>query len=126
MTEPHQLQRQLMTRIALSVFPFAVLGLLFGQWRVALGFILGGVGALVYVRILVLDVKKLTQLRNPQVASKLARRGYAKRLLFLGAILIVPFFNPWFHPASTALGLLSIKAAIYLGEFITYLNNRDK
>lgn len=126
MTEPLQLQRQLMTRIALFVFPFALLSLLFGQWRVALGFVLGGVGALIYVRILVLDVDKLTQLRNPEVASKLARRGYAKRMFFLGAVLIVPFFNPWFNPAATVLGLLSIKAAIYLGEFITYLHNRDK
>jgi len=126
MNEPLSLQKQLMTRIVLFISPFSLLALLFGQWRIGLGLALGMVGALMHIRLVVLDVCKLTRIQNPNVASKHARRGYAKRMLLFALILSIPYFNPWFDFASTAVGLLSIKAAVYLGEFLTYINNKQR
>ena len=126
MTEPLALQRQLMTRIILIVAPFSLLALVFGQWRIGLGLALGGVGALLHIRLMVLDVCKLTGLQNPTIATKQARRGYLKRMALVTLILVIPYFNPWFDFASTAVGFMSIKVAIYLGEFLTYINNKQR
>lgn len=126
MTEPLALQRQLMTRIILFIAPFSLLALIFGQWPVGLGLALGGAGALMHVRLMVLDVCKITGLQSPTVAAKQARRGYAKRMALVTLVLAIPFFNPWFNFASTAVGFMSLKVAIYLGEFLTYVNNKQR
>lgn len=126
MNEPLSLQKQLMVRIVLFVVPFFVIAALFGQWQTALGLLLGGVGALIHLRLLVLDVCKLTDVGNPGAATKQARRGYAKRMALLCLVLAVPIFNPWFNFAATAVGLFSTKVAIYLGEFITYMANKQR
>ena len=126
MNEPLALQRQLMTRIVLFVAPFSLLALIFGQWRIGLGLALGGVGSLMHVRLMVLDVCKITSLQSPTVATRQARRGYAKRMMLITLVLVIPYFNPWFDFASTVLGLLSIKVAIYLGEFLTFINNKQR
>ena len=124
MSEPLALQYQLMKRIVVFTIPLVLISIVFGQWTVGLGLLLGSVGALIHLRILVLDVHRLTEYRHPGQAAKAARRGYAKRYLLLGFIMFVPFFNPWFSFPATVLGLLSIKVAIYLGELVTYLNRR--
>lgn len=126
MSEPLALQRQLMTRIILFVAPFSLLALIFGQWRIGLGLALGGVGSLMHVRLMVLDVCKLTLLQSPTLATKQARRSYVKRMMLVTLVLAVPFFNPWFDVASTAVGLMSTKVAIYLGEFLTFINNKQR
>jgi hypothetical protein len=115
-----------MKRITVFVLPLALLSLLFAQWEIALGLLLGGTGALIHLRLVVLDVNRLTTYRHPAQAAKAARRGYAKRFLLLGLIMVVPFFNPWFSFPATVIGLLSIKVAIYLGELITYLNRHSE
>lgn len=124
MNEPLLLQRQLMRRIVVFVLPLAGVALLFGQWQVALGFLLGGTGAIVHLRLLVLDVHKVTRYKSPEQAAKAARRGYTRRYLLLFSFLLVPAFNPWFNFIATVMGLLSIKAAIYLGEFLTVMERR--
>jgi hypothetical protein len=124
MTEPIQLQRQLMRRIVVFIAPLAAVAFLFGQWQTGLGLLLGGAGALTHLRLLVLDVHKLTSYKNPEQAAKAARRGYARRYLLLFFILLVPAFNPWFNLAATIIGVLSIKFAIYVGEFLTYVEAR--
>lgn len=126
MSEPLALQRQLMTRIILFIAPFSVIALLFGQWRIGLGLALGGAGALMHVRLMVLDVCKITGLQSSTVATRQARRGYAKRMMLVTLVLAIPFFNPWFDFASTAVGFMSLKVAIYLGEFLTYINNNKQ
>lgn len=124
MTEPIQLQRQLMRRIVVFVAPLAAVALLFRQWQICFGLLLGGAGALTHLRLLVLDVHKVTGYKSPEQAAKAARRGYARRYLLLFFILVVPAFNPWFNLPATIIGLLSIKFAIYVGEFLTYMESR--
>jgi hypothetical protein len=124
MTQPIQLQRQLMLRIIVFIAPLTAVALLFGQWQTGLGLLLGGAGALTHLRLLVLDVHKITRYKSPEHAVKAARRGYARRYLLLFFILLVPAFNPWFNLAATIIGLLSIKFAIYVGEFLTYVESR--
>lgn len=126
MTQPLQLQMQLMRRIVFFVAPLAAISLLFGQWQIGLGLLLGGAGALTHLRLLVLDVHKLTGYQSPEQAAKAARRGYGRRYLLLMFILLVPAFNPWFNLMATIIGLLSIKFAIYLGEFVTYIESRRR
>lgn len=126
MNDPLELERELRGRIVFIILALGTASLLFGAWQVALGLLLGGVGAIVYLRLLVLDVYALTREKNPLVATRIARRTFVKRMLFIAVVLIVPFFNPWFNFAGTAIGVLTIKMAIYLGELVHFLNNRHK
>ena len=87
---------------------------------------MGGIGAIVYMRLLVLDVFALTREKNPLIATRVARRTFVKRMMLITLVLIVPVFNPWFNFAATAIGVLSLKMAIYLGELVHFLNNRHK
>ncbi|MBS3887728.1 MAG: ATP synthase subunit I [Firmicutes bacterium] len=125
MNDPLQLERELRGRIIFIVLALSAASLLFA-WQASLGLLLGGVGAIVYLRLLVLDVHSLTRHKNPLVATRIARRAFAKRMFFIAAVMVVPFFNPWFNFAATVIGVLTIKMAIYLGELVHVLNRRHK
>jgi len=79
-----------------------------------------------HIRLMVLDVFKITGLQSPVIATRQARRGYVKRMMLVALVLVIPYFNPWFDVASTAVGLISLKVAIYLGEFLTFITNNKQ
>ena len=124
--DPLVLERELRGRIVVIILALGTASLLFSAWQVALGLLLGGIGAIVYMRLLVLDVFALTREKNPLIATRVARRTFVKRMMLITLVLIVPVFNPWFNFAATAIGVLSLKMAIYLGELVHFLNNRHK
>jgi len=126
MNDPLVLERELRGRISIIILVLGVASLLFGAWQVALGLLLGGIGAIVYLRLLVLDAFALTREKNPLVATRVARRAFAKRMLLITIVLVVPFVNPWFNFAATFIGVLTIKMAIYLGELVHSLNRRHE
>jgi len=124
--DPLVLERELRGRIVVIILALGTASLLFSAWQVALGLLLGGIGAIVYMRLLVLDVFALTREKNPLIATRVARRTFVKRMMLITLVLIVPVFNPWFNFAATAIGVLSLKMAIYLGELVHFLNSRHK
>ena len=124
--DPLELERRLRGRVIIIVLSLGAASLPFGAWQVTLGLLLGGVGAIVYLRLLVLDVYAFTRHRDPLVAIRVARRTFVKRMLFVAAVLVVPFFNSWFNFTATVIGVLALKMAIYLGELVHFLNRRHK
>ena len=101
-------------RIVVYVLMTALIGslvLAFFRSSWSLGFLFGSLIAAVGIRLLTVDVRRLTMTRSP---IKAAAIGYMKRYIIYGGSMAVALTNPQISFPAVVLGLLVPKALILI------------
>lgn len=127
MREIDKYVREIIYKNLLFLFIIGLIILVFFDNKIPLilGLVLGGGLAIVFFRLLYLNVA-IAMGKTPDKARRYMIVNYLIRFIIAGIILYVSAKSSLFNFVTTALGLLSLKLTIYIDNLISIFKDRKE
>lgn len=119
--------RKLFKRMFITVIIFLIYGLVTANKHILLGTVSGGLVAILSLYILSVNVKSIAYSQDVRYAKKIAILGYTKRyILYILYLVSILYFLDFKYFVAGIIGLLSVKANIYILVISEKLKNLKK